>query len=73
MLAMCLRLVALFAVMGLGYLIYEYLGLRWFYVFIFAVIALRIHLELEWVERHSREIEENDARERNQENPFRKR
>jgi hypothetical protein len=68
--AMAMRLIVLFAVIGLAYAIFMHFGARWFYVFIFAAMAFRLHLELSWIERHFSEQEE--AREQKP-NPFRKR
>ena len=68
--AMAARLVVLFALIGLAYAIYMHFGAKWFYVFIFAAIAVRLHLELTWIERH---FEQRDSKPAEEPNPFRKR
>ena len=68
--AMAARLVVLFALIGLAYAIYMHFGAKWFYVFIFAAIAVRLHLELTWIERH---FEQRDSKSAEEPNPFRKR
>ena len=71
--AMAIRLLVLFAVIGLGYLVYIQLGPKWFHVYIFAAIATRLHFELVWIERYYDENPvESDGDDR-PENPFRKR
>lgn len=67
---MTLRLVVLFAVLGAGYAVYVHLGVKWFHVFIFAAIAVRLHLEIVWIERH---FANEGSADRTAENPFRKR
>jgi hypothetical protein len=71
LIAMALRLGLLFAVMGAAGWIYLNLGSDWFYVFIFAIIAARLHFELRWIERNfdSGEAEGDNSGD----NPFRKR
>ena len=73
--AMVIRLVVLFAVIGIAYAVYASLGAGWFYVFVFAAIAVRLHLELSWIERHFAEAEDADSRSKDEPkpNPFRKR
>jgi hypothetical protein len=73
LIAMTLRLTLLFAVMAAGYWIYTGLGAKWFYVFIFAMIAARLHFEILWIERNYPESTEDNNQNPPAENPFRKR
>ena len=68
--AMTARLVVLFTLIGVAYAIFTHFGAKWFYVFIFAAIAVRLHLELSWIERH---FDAREARQKEEPNPFRKR
>lgn len=71
---MTLRLAAVFGVIGAGYAIYQWFGRDWFYVFIFAVIAARLDVELRLIEHATFD---DDGAERPPEDepphPFRKR
>ena len=67
-----LRLVAVFAVIGAGAGIWHWLGSDWFYVYVAAMIALRIHLELRWIERMPDEALDG-SQEQGRAHPFRKR
>ena len=46
-----LRLLIVFAVMGVGYLVIEHFGGAWFKVYVFAVMAAALHFELERIDR----------------------
>jgi hypothetical protein len=66
------RISLVFAVIGAGYAIYEWFGGKWFFVYLFAVIAARLHFDLAWIERTHPRKEDMPAKQE-QENPFRKR
>ncbi len=67
--AFAFRIFVLFAVIGAGVEIYNLLGVKWFYVYVFAAIAVRLHFDLAWIERnHPRQDDKEE-----EENPFRKR
>jgi len=66
------RIFLVFAVIGSGYAIYEWFGGRWFFVFLFAVIAARLHFDLAWIEKHHPRQEDLPVKQK-PENPFRKR
>lgn len=67
-----LRIVLLFTVMGVGYAVYTWFGTKWFHVFVFAAIALMLHLELLWIDRHF-ETDDDSSPKEDPPNPFRKR
>ena len=74
--AMALRIAVLFMVFGAGYWIFIHFGQKWFYVFIFATLALRLHFELAWIERNyppGEKISEKGRGEGGPSHPFRKR
>lgn len=69
------RLALLFAVIGAGYETYILFGKSWFYVFIFAVLAARLHFELRLIERTEFPDDKPDRRKDDDgpDHPFRKR
>lgn len=67
-----LRITLVFAVIGSGYAVYEWFGGKWFFVFLFAVIAARLHFDLAWIERNHPRKDDASIRQES-ENPFRKR
>ena len=73
-LVLAVRVAAVFAIIGLGYSVYELFGMGWFHVFVFAAIAFRLHWELRQIERMDFN-EEDERREAEEEasHPFRKR
>ncbi|MFZ1816109.1 MAG: hypothetical protein WBO55_16430 [Rhizobiaceae bacterium] len=54
-LAFAIRLGLVFAVFALGGAIYSQLGSGWFKVYIVLAIAIRVHLEIRWIEQLSDE------------------
>lgn len=70
---LALRLVLLFAVIGSGWAVYEHFGSRWFHVFVFLAIAVRLHLEIRWIEKHVPPGIHPEHEARRREHPFRKR
>ena len=47
--ALALRIAALLAVIGTGWLVYSYLGGQWFQVYFLVVAALRLEIEIRWI------------------------
>lgn len=70
---LALRLALIFAVIGAGYAVHEQLGARWFHVFVFLAIAVRLHLELRWIEKNVPPGVHPPEKPDPKDNPFRKR
>ena len=70
--AFAFRIMLVFAVIGVGVEVYQWLGTKWFYVYVFAAIAVRLHFDLAWIEKNHPHGEE-EPEEKKPENPFRKR
>ena len=70
--AFAFRISLVFAVIGVGFEVYELFGAKWFYVYVFAAIAVRLHFDLAWIEKNHPN-EDGVQEDEKPENPFRKR